>query len=159
MNNLFDKVHQLFKDKKYDEALVELGSIKNDFLLPPNISVLKGVCIQLGKDEKLPLGLEDAEKAYKNALEVDSEYINALLELGFFYLNVKDDATKALFQFKKAFALSRSKLTEAIQGYAECLSELESQEKALKFIEESINNSVDMDKLNKTIDYIRTGNV
>jgi len=161
MNDIFAKVKELFKNKEYDKALIELQLVEKDFSipLPPNIYVLKGVCILLGKDINAPLELKDAEEAYLKALEIDSEHINALLELGFFYMNVEDDAGKALSQFKKAFTLSRSQFTEAIQGYAECLNELESKEKALEFIKESINNPVHFDKIEKTRKYIDTGKI
>jgi tetratricopeptide (TPR) repeat protein len=156
MKNPFAKFEALYKaaehDEEFDKALSEIAKIEQDHELAPNILVSKGDCIQLGSGSVYVLS--DAEAAYKRALEIDPEHIEAHIELGFFYLNIMNEGDKALPYFENALSLARSKITQAVEGMATCLSETKSPREALDFIERAIENTIDKDKINKTIESI-----
>ena len=77
------KVEQLRKVGKFDEAVEELLRIGRERALAPSELVLKGMLIQLGS-EAMPCTLMDAEQAYREALEIEGDYVPALIELGWF---------------------------------------------------------------------------
>ena len=158
MQDPFGKFHKLRLgakcDEDYDEALRELKKIEEQRTLPVNILVLKGMCIQLGS-EKCPYALADAEAAFKSALEVDGDYFDALIELAAFYNTTQGQAEKALPFYEKALQLARSQLTEAIQGYAECCSEVRSADEALALIDQFLGEPVDRERIDKTIASIK----
>lgn len=101
------------------EALVQLESGRS---LDPRELVLKGRCIQLGSGQLFDLN--DAEMCFLDALDLDPEYVPALLELGWYYFAVQDDAARALPFFEKGVALAREGLQEAENGVAQCLEEI-----------------------------------
>lgn len=154
MRNLFKKFEKLHKsaksEKDFDKALRELKRIESKYPLTPKILVMKGDTIQLSS-ENSPYELDDAEKAFKKALEIDSEYQEALTELGWYYLYVFNSAKRALPYFKKAFELSRGKLAESIQGIAECTMKMESPQKAKEFVKNSVKSCINKEKVKKIL--------
>jgi tetratricopeptide (TPR) repeat protein len=149
MKNSLEKIKQLCSSEQFDEALQELESLEKENSLSPNLLVLKATCIQLGKDESL-YTLADAETTYKKALEIDPNHVDALNEIGYYYLNVLDKQDIARPYFDKAMSIARTQLSEAIRGMAECISET-SPEEALSFIEQSVKNAVNPDIIQDTI--------
>jgi len=95
--------------------------------------------------------LNQVEGWLQQAVRLDDEYLPALLELAYFYLNVIDDATKALPLFKKAFPMAVENATEAISGLTESISETDSPEAALQFLEQnrSMIDNVKLEELKK----------
>jgi len=69
--------------------------------------------------------LEESHKAFTDALLIDPESIDALLELGYYHLNVQDDPQSAKPFFERVVALLQARCVEAIQGTALYLSETE----------------------------------
>ena len=60
-----------------------------------------------------PYALDDAEAAFKRALELDGTYFDALVELMHFYDAVCADPSKALAYAKQVKALAQKALDEA----------------------------------------------
>jgi hypothetical protein len=108
--------------------LEELDQIARKRPLHPHELVDQGRCLQLSTDKSTPATsrpLEDAELAFRAAIGIDSEYLPAYLELGWFANRMRDDPASAVVFFEKTIELCESWLEEARSGRAECLEELE----------------------------------
>ena len=116
------RLRKLVDAHRFDECLEEFARVERQRLLLPNELVQKGRCVQLSDSEEG--SLQDAEEAFRRALDLDSDYVPALLELGWYYYAVEDDAPTALGFFKRALAVIKEYLKEARQGQEECLSEI-----------------------------------
>jgi tetratricopeptide (TPR) repeat protein len=137
---------ELLKSGEFDKVLEVLSGIEKDRPLAPRQLVLRGRCIQLASGADVP-DLKEAEQSFQRALELDDEYVPALLELAWFYHAVEDDAAKALPFFERAYELSRQDLTEAVAGKVDCLDETESQEAASAFLNQAIREAVRIEDL------------
>lgn len=146
MEILLEKIHILYKSGKYDEAVTILEEIEKQGMLNPAILVKKGNCVLLGSGERY--SLSDVEKMYKKALSIDNKYVEALIELGYFYLNVMDDAKHAKPYFQNAIDCLRDSMTESIIGMSKCISEIDSDEKALQFLNDVLSVTIDSAKIN-----------
>jgi tetratricopeptide (TPR) repeat protein len=115
--------------KMYDKACEEFK--KAELLSKPSASLLvkKGICIQLSSEE-CPYSLEDAEKAFKDAIDEEKDYIEAYIELAHYYSNVQRDTKTAKFYFEQALEIARKFTCELIAEIALCISENESPEVA-----------------------------
>lgn len=125
-NVFHQRLRKLVDAHRFDECLDEFSRIEQRRLLLPNELVQRGRCIQLSSREEG--SLEDAEEAFRRALDLDSEYVPALLELGWYHYAVEDDAATALGFFKRALAVIEGYLKEAKQGEEECLIEIQDLE-------------------------------
>ena len=149
MKNPFAKFKKLYLAEKYDEALKEVAMLEKEYSLPPNLLIIKAACIFLGSGTTA-YSLDDAETAYKRALEIDPENVEALIEAGYHYLNVLDKREIAKHYFDKAISISRTRNSDAIIGMAECISET-SPKKALQFLNKTVSKAVDLKMIEKTI--------
>src|SRR6266853_3459141 len=143
MNNAsLEEIRTKYREGKYQEALSLMEKAEQEGLLHPEVLVLKGCCIQLD-DKETPYNLSDAEHAFEQALEIDKDFIPAIIEMAWFYLNILDDAVRAAPLFERAVRLNQIMLTEAVIGMAKCLSETKTKDAAKKYLEASINSSLD----------------
>jgi tetratricopeptide (TPR) repeat protein len=149
MKDPFQKFKRLYLAEQYDKALYELARLEKEHKLPIDVLIIKGTCIQLGS-EKTPYILSDAESAYKKALEIDPENLEALIEAGYYYFVMDNREDIARPYFYKAFSIARKRISEAVRGIAECISET-SPKKALRFIESAAKDTVDLRMINKTV--------
>ena len=100
--------------------------------------------------------LNEAQISLEQALNVDDEYVPALMDLGYFHLNVMDDAEAALPPFRKAFSISADNITEAVIGLAQCISETDSPNAALAFLQENSSLAIDKAKVEELkADFVR----
>jgi len=141
-----DKVKSLYRSEKFKEAISFLEQSESECLLHPAVLVWKARCLQLA-DDISPYQLSDIEKLLKQALSVDSEYLPAIVDLAYFYLNVLDDSKQAAPLFREAINLHKEAFTEAVIGMAECLAEESSKEEALKFLANTETSALDANKL------------
>lgn len=120
-----NSLRELVTSGQYEAAVKFLSEREEGGALSSSELVLKGQCLQLS-----PKGgakeLEAAESSFNAALSTDPEYVPALLELGWFYYAVEDDAKRALPFFDRAIAVSLEQLKEAIKGKRDCVEELQS---------------------------------
>jgi tetratricopeptide (TPR) repeat protein len=125
MKNILEKIRELFEDEKYDEAIELINISKSEYrqTIHPQLLVLKGMCIQLSENSKYEL--ESAKKAFEDALQIDKDYENAIIELAYYYLNIGNNIREAIKLFKKAMDINKSKLKEITNGLSECAEELE----------------------------------
>jgi len=85
--------------------------------------LLKGKCIQLSRGEK-GRQPEDAAAAFKSALELDPEFVPAMIELGWIYYSVFDDAPEGKKYFERALEVTRQHAIEAFRGAARCAEDI-----------------------------------
>jgi hypothetical protein len=133
MNRDADALKLLISEEKFDEVLSLISGIEGTRRLTVSELILKGSSVQLSSGVGTP-PLSEAERAYLDALEQDSEYVPALIELGWFYYAVEDDARMALPLFERAIAVGLEQLREAIKGKRDCVEELQSGEAADEFL-------------------------
>ena len=144
--NVRSRLVDLLSHQKYDQALDFLSRTESERDLTTAELVAKGRCLQLASD--LAGGsLADARDAFLKALEVDPEYVPALIELAFFYYAVEDDAEKALPLFDRAIEISRAQMTDAVVGKSDCLEELQSKAVAAAFVRDLVHQPLLVEKL------------
>lgn len=115
------QLQKLADAEDWDGCLRVFSLLEKETPLTAHELVRKSACHQLGDFGNL----EEAEQALKAALELAKDYVPALLDLGWFYYAVQDDAESALSYFSKAEELSRASLKEALEGKEKCLEELQ----------------------------------
>lgn len=118
----------------YDKAVVLLSDLEKAYGLPPNLLVMKGCWIQLSSDAS-DFTLEDAEESFLAAIQIDDTYVDAYLELGWFYFSVMDDAARAKPMFEKAVSVCSDQSAEAVKGIASCLAETQGKPNALQYLD------------------------
>src|SRR5437016_1306655 len=140
------RLNALVADQKFDEAIGVLLREEEARALSPSELVQKGIWIQLGS-ETMAHTLDEAERSFQTALEIDENYVPALIELAFFKYSVQDNATAALPFFERAIEESLSQLREAVEGKAKCLAEITSTDAAQSFIREISTHCLDVKTL------------
>jgi tetratricopeptide (TPR) repeat protein len=147
MSSLLDDIKTLYRDARYKDALSLIETAEGGVgFIHPSILVWKSRCLQLAEDFG-PHQFSDIEASLKQALAMDEEYIPAVIDLAYFYLNVLDDAGAAKELFERAISLCRDEMTEAVTGLAQCLAEKESKEEALSFLLNATSHTLDQEKI------------
>ncbi|HEY0553122.1 MAG TPA: hypothetical protein VGG20_02590 [Thermoanaerobaculia bacterium] len=141
MDTDLEKLKALAKAHEFEKALALLSAIESERKLSVAELIVKGLCIQLASGVGTP-PLSEVEGAYLEALKQDDEYVPALLELGWFYYAVEDDAERALPLFDRALAGSLGQLKEAIKGKKGCLEEVQSDEAAEEFVRDMVGKAL-----------------
>ena len=108
------QIKESMRIKNFDEALELIEQIPENFRTS-EIFLLKGICIQLS--ENLEFDLNETEVSFKKAIELDSNNIEAKMELGWFYFNVLDESKKADRQFSETLEIIKTKLSELMEGF------------------------------------------
>jgi tetratricopeptide (TPR) repeat protein len=144
----------LYAAGNYDGALALIERMEREGLLYPEVFLWKGRCLQLG-DGRHFRDISEIEQLYRRALDIDDEYVPALMELGWFYLNVMDDAGRARPFFDRAFGLLREALTEAVEGVARCLWETDTKYAAAAYLTLVTHNLLDQTQIRQLKDEIK----
>lgn len=100
MKNFKSELRELYNQGKFDEVISLIDSTDPRYL-DSELLVLKGDSIQLSENNSYELN--DVENIYKQAIYFDPNYVDAYMELGYFYYNVLDKEKEAKNIF--AFAL------------------------------------------------------
>jgi tetratricopeptide (TPR) repeat protein len=151
MENLFEKAQILTNELKYDDLVTLISEMEAKGCLHPELLNLKAQCIQLA-EQPILAGLEDVQKSLEQAIALDKTYFPAFVELGYFQLNVMDNAELALPFFDKAIEIINRIATEAILGKARCVEELKSKEDAFRYIEQAKKDIIEADKMEEFLD-------
>lgn len=120
MSKTVEQIRSCVRGKDPARALSLLKDLGEASGLPPNLLVLKAQCLLLSEGASL----EDVEATLLRAIEIDEEYVEAFIELGWFRLNVKDDAPEAKLAFDRAIDLLRRQSAQAIRGDVACEAEI-----------------------------------
>ncbi len=145
MNHLLAQAKDNCKLGKYDEAIKLIDIAIADQVLYPEVLLQKASCLQLtnGKD----ISIEDIENLYQQALSIDDNYYNTLIELANFQFAVLDKTLQAKENFESALAILQSAVTEAVMGIAKCIEETENEKSAIKYLSEISTNILDKEKI------------
>ena len=102
----------LLKAKRWQKALAQVDALLASNPLAAQLHLLRGQLIQL-QSESTAYALDDAEAAFKRALELDGTYFDALVELMHFYDAVCADTPKAMVYATQVKALAQKALDDA----------------------------------------------
>jgi lipopolysaccharide biosynthesis regulator YciM len=145
MKKYLDEVKRLYRAERYDDALRAIETAEQSSSISPALLVWKSRCLQLTDNPKGELN--EAQSSLERAINVDDEYLPALIDLGYFQLNVMDDAEAAVPLLRQALSISVDNITEVILGLAQCISETNSPNAALAFLQENSSLTIDAAKL------------
>jgi tetratricopeptide (TPR) repeat protein len=112
--------------ERFDAAVDALEAIESERALCPHELVLKARCLQLHPVVNAGF-LSDAKDALLKALELDPTHAPALIELGWFHLNVEGAAADAVSAFERAFTLAAPIASEALVGLSRSTEETQSK--------------------------------
>jgi tetratricopeptide (TPR) repeat protein len=112
-----------FDSMDYKGVIDEVVKMRTENSVSAAALVLLGKAIQLGPDDG-SLELKDAEASFLEALRIEPLYAPALLQLGWYYFAVEDDAKRALPYFEQAEEICQSQLSSAKDGASQCREEL-----------------------------------
>ncbi|MBQ7252437.1 MAG: hypothetical protein IJS32_07540 [Kiritimatiellae bacterium] len=117
-----DTIESLMHARRFDEALRRIEESGHG-MLSPRLWVLRGMCLQMADSTELPL--DEAKKSFQHALDLDGQCLDAWIELGYYVLNVEDNAREAEAIFLKATRLLSGFEKEIGKGLRACKEELE----------------------------------
>ena len=103
---------RLLETQMWEEALAKVDELLVSNPLAAQLYLLRGQLIQLQR-ENTRYSLNDAEKSFNMAVELDATYFDALVELMHFYDAVCPDAPKAIEYARKVKVIAQKVLDEA----------------------------------------------
>ena len=103
---------RLLEAQMWEEALAKVDELLVSNPLAAQLYLLRGQLIQLQR-ENTQYSLDDVEKSFKMAAELDVTYFDALVELMHFYDAVCPDAPKAIEYARKVKVIAQKMLDEA----------------------------------------------
>jgi len=124
MNSEVEQIMSCIRRRDSKTALSLMASIEGTRGLCARLQVLKAMCLQLTDQASL----EDVEASLLKAIELDDQYVDAFVELGWFRLSVLDDARKAMDSFERARSLLEKLNGEVFRGMLACAEELRPDE-------------------------------
>lgn len=115
---ILEEAKEYAKNAKYDKAILLLSNISPSFQWSVQDLLFKAQLIQLS--DGAVYSLQDAEDAINEAIKLDSNSVEALIEMGFFKLRVQYAPKVAIEFFKKAKEIIDSCVKELDEGLKEC---------------------------------------
>jgi tetratricopeptide (TPR) repeat protein len=119
-----------------EKAKAELQKINSldQTKLTPEVLVTKAILLHFDKD---PQGRpEEIEEVLEAALSLDSKYMEAYIELGYYLYSVDDNSFKAKEVFLRALKLLKEWNSEVLKGLLKCDEELFPQKDRKKLLED-----------------------
>ena len=132
MHDVVAEIRRLYDAGKYDDAVRLAEDAEQNGAVNPALLVWKSRSYLLSDHPRTDLS--DVEVWLRRALEIDNDYLPALLELGFFYSRVMDNVKSAWPLFERARDVCTEHGTDTVIGVSECIAEMESPEAALNFL-------------------------
>jgi tetratricopeptide (TPR) repeat protein len=135
-------IKELSAAGRYSEALKKIEETESKGMLSAELLVWRSRLLQLTEDGG---SLDEVENTLQRAIELDETCIAAVLELGWFRLNVQNDAKRAFESFQAALKLQVAINTEAITGLLKSVQELEPngnlEESKFRAVRELVNEN------------------
>jgi hypothetical protein len=141
---IFDDIKQLCSERKYSEALQRIKEIERSGDVTAELLVQKAMCLQMADDNGT---LEEVEQTFETALQLEPESVQALVECGWFQLNVKDQPQCAQVLFSKALELQVSVNTEIVAGLLKCYREVSPENHSERLLTELTHSLIDESKI------------
>jgi hypothetical protein len=129
-----ERLRSALNAEQFDLAVDAFNNIEQERPLCADELVLKAKCLQLHPSVDARL-LNAAEESLLAATKLDPQYVPALVELGWYYLNVQDDARKAAERFDSALRIASAAAVEALVGLSKCVEEIEGEAAAREVLE------------------------
>jgi tetratricopeptide (TPR) repeat protein len=108
---------------EYSEALKVIEDAEALGEESVELLLMKARLLQLVDQDRT---LEEVEAALDSAISIDPKSVDALLEMGWFKLNVLDDPQEAQKAFDSALRIQADVNTELVSGLTKCCMELNS---------------------------------
>ena len=140
----FDDINQLCSEGKYSEALRRIKEGEQSGQVTAELLVKKAMCLQMLDDNGT---LEEVEQTFETALQLDPKSIQALMEFGWFQLNVKDQPRCAETLFRRALELQVPVNTEIAAGLLKCLREVSPRLDSERLLRTLIDSLIDESKI------------
>jgi hypothetical protein len=121
MSTEVEEIESCIRRKDTRTALSLITSAEKTGGPCPRLEVLKAICLQLSDDASL----KEVEGALLRAIDLDDQYVDAFVELGWFRLNVLNDTERAAEAFDKARGLLQKLNGEVFRGVLACRNELQ----------------------------------
>ena len=103
---------RLLEAQMWEEALAKVDALLVSNPLAAQLYLLRGQLIQLQREDT-KYSLDDVEKSFTMAVELDATYFDALVELMHFYDAVCPDTPKAIEYARKIKVIAQKVLDEA----------------------------------------------
>jgi tetratricopeptide (TPR) repeat protein len=143
-------IRRLYKEGKYSEILCYVDELLQKGYVTAELLVRKAMCLQLLDP---PVGeFEEVERTFKAALDLDPKSTQALIEYGWYKLNVLDQASEALTLFRRALSLQAEMNTEVVTGILKCMEETSPGLPRQDSLSETVRSLVDLQKVNDYLD-------
>jgi tetratricopeptide (TPR) repeat protein len=142
--SVFESIKELSARGQYSEAQEKIEKAEAEGVSSAELLVWKSRILQLAEDGG---PLDDVEKTLLRAIALDETCVAAAVELGWFRLNVQNDAKRAIESFRAALKLQASVNTETLTGLLKCAHELEPDHNLEKAKLRAIRALVDETKL------------
>ncbi len=113
-------IKSLLDSNMWTAAIAKVESLLISNPLAIQLHLLRGQLIQL-QDENTTYTLDEVEKAFQMAVELDATYFDALVELMHFYDAVCPNAPKAITYAKQVKTIAQKALDEASAVLAEAV--------------------------------------
>jgi len=149
MSMSLDWIRQLCLEKKYSEALSFINDMEASGGTTCQLLSIKAMCLQLVNDGG---SLDEVERTFEAALQTDSRCVEALVEFGWFQLNVRDDARTAESLFRKALEIQAAVNTEIISGLIQCQREVSPTDVSMALLSELKRLLINEKKLQELVD-------
>lgn len=112
MNPIMLRIERLRKAGRYDDILNVISSNRTFSRSSLGLTV-KGRCLMLGSK---CVRLSVIEKTFLKAISIDPNYVDAMIELAWFYQNVMDSPCRAKKWFKEALRIVQQQAEEIDNG-------------------------------------------
>jgi hypothetical protein len=143
-------IRKLYADGQYSEILRHIQQLESAGCISAELIVRKAMCLQLLEQPKVEFG--EVEGIFKSALDLDPKSIQALIEYGWYKLNVLDDASAALELFRRAQQLQVEINSEIAMGLLKCMEETSPGVSRHAALSELVSALVDSKKVNDYLD-------
>jgi Flp pilus assembly protein TadD len=145
---ILDEIKHLCSEGRYAEAVQRIKEIERAGDVTAELLVQKAMCLQIVDDDG---ALDEVEQTFETALKLDPESVHALVEFGWFQLNVKDQPQCAKILFRKAFELQVSVNTEIVAGILKCNQEVSPQHDSDSLLTELMHSLIDESKIEDSV--------
>lgn len=125
INRTLLRLELMRKEKHYDEIVDIINADKSLAVNPIGLTI-KGRCLQLCSRGA---SLKEIEKCFIKAISLDPNYVDAMIELGWFYCNVRDLPDKAKYWFREARRIVRQQAAEIRKGMASSGTDVDKKDK------------------------------
>lgn len=145
---MLTRTSALMSAGEYRRALEAIGERVESGCVWPGLLVKRAICLQLLDEGDT---LDEVAQAFEGALELDAECVEALVEYGWFQLNVMDRAEEASALFRRALGLQATLNTEIATGLLKCLQDNAPEASPEEFLGEIEESLIDRDKIQKAL--------